>query len=60
MPKIIPFPEDPIPDNVPPFPQRDLELLKNIGIHIDHAEAFFQGKPFGAEVVNLGETKNKR
>lgn len=58
MAKIIPFPEEPLPENIAPFPRGDLDLLQNIGIHVDYIDALGHGKTFGAEVVDFNNPKS--
>ena len=63
MKKIIPFPEDPLIKKHSiwirdlDLPQRDIDLLNNIGIHVGHLEDLDAGRLFGADITDLADKK---
>jgi hypothetical protein len=64
--KIIPFPEDPhfsnhdIPERENDLPQRDTDLIQNIGIHVDYLDDLANGKPFGANIIDMKKWRSKK
>ena len=52
MKETILYPEDPTlgPNNPP---ERDIGLLNNMGVHVDHLDDLAAGKPFGAEKIEI-------
>lgn len=54
MKKIIPFPKD---SNQGPknLPQRDIDLLNDLGIRADYADALAKSQAFGAEIIQYNK-----
>ena len=63
--KIILFPERPnvakyrLLNLIHDIPQKDVDLLDNMGVHIELLDDLAAGRPFGAAVIVLDERRDK-
>ena len=65
MPKVIPFPEDPLAEKycllklIYNPPQSDIDLLQNLGVLVDYLDDFAAGKPYGAKIIKIFAIRKK-